>query len=154
LTPQLGQGDATSNPAPGQVLGSDPNFNTQEQFDLMWGKKFGTSSFGLRFNRSFGELELDNNPLGLGAIGDAKFDFTQADPNLARNVMGVSAGFTWAMSPSTNVDIAALYQNRDFEVKDTTNVTLQKADGSASYQLAARMFWQWQPNVMVVPVVK
>ena len=154
FTPQMGQGDATSAPSPGETLGLDPNFNTQEQFDLMWGKKFGTTSFGLRFNRSFGELELENNPLGLGNIGDAKFDFTQADPNLSRNVMGFAAGVTWEMSPSTNVDIAAHYQTRDFEVHDTTGVTLAESDGNSSYQVAARMWWQWQPNVMVVPVLK
>ena len=136
------------------TFGSDPNFNTQEQFDLMWGKKFGTTSFGLRFNRSFGELELENNPLGLGNVGDAKFDFTQADPNLSRNVLGVAAGVTWEMSPSTNVDLAAHYSTRDFEVHDTTGVMLAQSDGSTSYQVAARMWWQWQPNVMVVPVFK
>src|SRR5262245_32355544 len=46
-TPQLGQGNASSNPAPG-VLGFDPNTHPFESFDLMWAKKFGTTSFGLR----------------------------------------------------------------------------------------------------------
>ena len=154
FTPQMGQGDATSSPSPGETLGSDPNFNTTEQFDIMWGKKFGTTSFGLRFDRSFGEVELDNNPLGLGNVGELKFDFTQTDPNLSRNVMGVSAGVTWEMSPSTNVDIAAHYQTRDFEVQDTTGVTLAESDGNTSYQVAARMWWQAQPNLMMVPVFK
>jgi hypothetical protein len=153
FSPQLGQGDATSSPAPGQ-LGGDPNFNTSEQFDLMWGKKFGTTSFGLRLNRSFGELEMDNDPLGLGNFSNLKFDFTQADPNLARNVLGVGAGLSWELGPSTNLDIAAQWQTRTFELKDTTGVTVAEDNGKTAYQVAARMWWQWEPNVMVVPVFK
>jgi hypothetical protein len=153
FTPQLGQGDATSSPSPGS-FGSDPNFNTSEQFDIMWGRKFGTTSFGLRLNRSFGKLELDNDPLGLGDVSNLEFDFTQFDPNLSRNVFGVGAGLTWELSPSTNVDIAAHWQSRNFEIQDTTGVTVAEDDGKTTYQVAARMWWQWQPNVMVVPVFK
>mgnify|MGYP003694256841 CR=1 FL=1 len=47
---------ARSAPSPG-VLGSDPNFNANESFDLMWGKKFGTTSLGLRLNKSFASAE-------------------------------------------------------------------------------------------------
>src|SRR6185436_4764951 len=54
-TPQLGQGDASSGSGPG-AFGSDPNTNTSESFDIMWGKKFGTTSFGLRVNRSNGKV--------------------------------------------------------------------------------------------------
>src|SRR5207302_5674613 len=46
-----------------------------------------------------------------------------------------------------------LYENRTFTITDTTGATLEE-DGPASYQLGARMQWQWQPNVMVVPVFK
>ena len=154
FTPQLGQGDATSSPAPGG-FGSDPNFNTQEQFDLMWGKKFGTTSFGLRLHRSNGELELDNDPLGLGNVSNLKYDFALlGDPNLTRNVMGFGAGLGWEMSPTTNVELAAHYQSRSFEVSDTNGVTVAESDGKTTYQVAARAWWQWQPNVMVVPVFK
>src|SRR5439155_9504785 len=58
LTPQLGQGDATAQPNPGS-LGFDPNTHSNESFDLMWGKKMGTNSVGLRLNRSFWKLEDD-----------------------------------------------------------------------------------------------
>ena len=149
LTPELGQGDALiSSPAPGN--GSDPNFNSSEQFDIMWGKKFGTSNFGLRLNRSYGEQELS----GLGLIGNLKYDFFQADPNLSRNAFGIGAGLGWEMSPTTNVELAVQYQSRTFEISDTNGVTLAEADGKTTYQVAARAWWQWQPNVMVVPVFK
>ena len=158
LTPQLGQGDTTSASAPSEPLpgttlrlGDDPNRNGNEQFDIMWGKKFGTTSFGVRLNRSFGELELDNTGLDISSL---KFDFNQADPNLSRNVFGVGAGLTWEMGPSSNVDIAAQYQSRTFEVKDSTGVTVAEDNGKTAYQVAARMQWQWQPNVMVMPVFK
>jgi len=157
FTPQLGQGDATSSPAPGN-FGSDPNFNTQEQFDLMWGKKFGTTNFGMRLHRSNGELELDNDPLGLGNISNLKFDFSQgisaASANLSRNVIGFGAGLGWEMSPTTNVELAAHYQSRSFEISDTNGVTVAESDGKTTYQVSARAWWQWQPNVMVVPVFK
>lgn len=155
FTPQLGQGDATSNPAPGSApLASDPNFHTSEQFDLMWGKKFGTTSLGLRLNRSFGQVELDNDPVGLGNVSKLEFDFTQFDPNLARNVLGVGVGLGFEMSPTTNVEGNILWQSRTFEISDTTGVTTTEADGKSAYQLAVRAWWQWQPNVMVVPVFK
>src|SRR5437867_5505355 len=153
FTPQLGQGDATSSPAPGN-LGFDPNFNTNEQFDIMWGKKFGTSSLGLQLHRSYGQLEMDNNPLGFGNVSNLKYDFTQGNPNLARNVLGLAGGFGWEMSPSTNVEFSAHWQTRTFEIADTNGVTTSQADGKTTFQVAARAWWQWQPNVMVVPVFK
>ena len=52
FTPALGQGDIVSQPNPG-VEGFDPNFNSNESIDLMWGKKAGTTSYGLRFSRSY-----------------------------------------------------------------------------------------------------
>ena len=55
-TPQLGQGDASSSPGPG-VDGSDLNAHSNQSFDLIWGKKFGGTSLGLRLNRSFYSLE-------------------------------------------------------------------------------------------------
>ncbi|HEU5112797.1 MAG TPA: hypothetical protein VFU96_05725 [Acidimicrobiia bacterium] len=153
ITPQFGQGDATSSPNPG-IFGSDPNTNTQEQFDLMWGRKMGTANFGLRFHRSNGQVEIGNNFLGLGNISSLKFDFTQLDPNLSRNVMGLGVGLGWEMSPSTNLEVAGHYQSRSFELTDTLGTTIAEDDGKTTYQLLARAFWQWQPNVMVVPVFK
>jgi len=155
FTPQLGQGDATSQPAPG-ALGGDPNFNSNEQFDIMWGKKFGTTSIGLRLDKSYGELELDNDPLGLGAVSDLKFDINQlfGDPNLARNAIGFGAGVGWEMSPTTNIEANIMYQSRSFEISDSNGVTVASDDGKTAYQIAARAWWQWEPNVMVVPVFK
>jgi len=153
ITPQIGQGDATSAPGPGD-FGHDPNFNTQEQFDLMWGRKMGTSNFGLRLHRSSGEVEIGNDFLGLGNVSNLKFDFTQADPNLSRNVMGLGAGLGWELSPTTNIELAAHYQSRSFEISDTNGVTVAESDGKTTYQVLARAWWQWQPNVMVVPVFK
>jgi len=154
VTPQFAQGDTTSSPNPGN-FGLDPNANIHEQFDLMWGRKMGTANFGLRFHRSNAEVEIGNNFLGLGNISNLKFDFTQAgSPNLARNIMGLGVGFGWEMSPSTNVELAGHFQSRTFEISDTNGVTIAEADGKSTYQLLARAWWQWQPNVMVVPVFK
>ncbi len=154
LTPQLGEGDISSDFNPGD-LGSDPNVNANQSFDLLWGRKFGGTSFGLRLNRSHGKLEGDLGDIGLGALTDVEFDFTDltGDPNLERNTMGFGAGIGFDLNPNANIELSALYENRTFTITDSTGSTFED-DGPASYQLAARMHWQWMPNVMVVPVFK
>jgi len=148
-TPSLGQGDAGSNPAPG-VDGFDPNVNTNESFDLMWGKKFGTTSFGARLNRSHSMLEID----GPSPFGTLEYDISQFDPNFGRNVLGVGAGIGFELSPTSNVEASVLWQNRTYNLKDTTGTFIAEEGGPTTYQFAARAMWQWQPNIMVVPVFK
>jgi opacity protein-like surface antigen len=158
-TPGLGQGDAVSSPAPGSLLGSDPNTNTNQSFDLMWGKKFGTTSLGLRLNRSVFKAEGDIFALGglPGDLSTLSYDLTAfgfpGDPNTTRNSTGFGAGVGFEMNPNCNVELAFNYENRTFEVSDTLGNTFEE-DSPASYQLAARMMWQWEPNVLVVPVFK
>ena len=83
-TPQLGQGDAFSSPAPGS-FGFDPNVHTNESFDIMWGKKFGTTSVGLRLNRSYFKFQEDL----AGVTTELEFDAPSAfDPNFSRNIIG------------------------------------------------------------------
>jgi hypothetical protein len=146
-TPQLGQGNAASNPAPGG-FGSDPNVNTFESFDVMWGKKFGTTNFGLRLNRSFGSAVAEVG----GVTSKLEADFLQADPNLARNVLGVGAGIGFEMNATSNVELNFLWQNRSW-LLEVPGLKVEE-DGSKAFQLAGRAMWQWQPNIMVVPVFK
>lgn len=147
-TPQLGQGDASSQPAPGSD-GFDPNAHSNQSFDLIWGKKFGGTSLGLRLNRSNYELE------GTLVGGTIEYDLPLGfDPNFSRNVMGFGAGIGFELSPTTSVELAALYEARTFEESDDVTGDVYEDDGAGAFQVAARMFWQWQPNVMVVPVVK
>lgn len=146
-TPNLGQGDAASGSGPG-AFGSDPNTHTSESFDIMWGKKFGTTSFGLRVNSSSGRILQE---IG-GVTSKLEADFTLADPNLSRNVLGVGAGFGFELSPTSNVEIGLLWQNRSWLLEVPGGIAEQ--DGGSAYLLAGRAMWQWQPNVMVVPVVK
>ncbi|NOT32544.1 MAG: hypothetical protein HOP12_00050 [Candidatus Eisenbacteria bacterium] len=159
VSPALGQGirfsnfsDASSNP--GQ-FGFDPNFNGTEAFDVQWGRKFGTTSFGVRLNKSYGQFEGDLFTLGGGATTNLEFDVDNAgDPNFFRNVFGLGAGVGFDMGPNSNLQVSGLWQSRTFEVSDSTGVTNYENDGSTTYQLAARWMWQWQPNVLVVPVIK
>jgi hypothetical protein len=151
FTPALGQGDVTSSPSPDDTgLGSDPNFNTMEAFDLMWAKKFGTTSFGLRLNRSSGKFETE--PLG-GPVTSFEYDFTQANPNFARNILGVGAGIGFELNPNSTAEVSVMYQKRTYEIDAPPAPTISD-DGPTTFQVAARMFWQWQPNVMLVPVFK
>jgi hypothetical protein len=157
-TPALGQGTAGSNPAPG-TLGFDPNTNTHDSFDLMWGKKFGTTSFGLRLNRAFTSLEGDLftilGPTTLAKIeGDA---FSPAALNTNRNVFGVGAGVGFEMSPTSNLEVNFKYESRTFNASDsagTAGGVSVSEDSPTAYQLAARGMWQWTSNVMLVPVFK
>jgi len=146
-SPNIGQGDASSSSGT-DSLGGDPNVNTSESFDIMWGKKFGTTSFGLRVNRSNGRF--------LQQVGTTttktEADFTEADPNLARNIVGVGGGIGFELSPTSNVEFGMLWQNRTW-VEDTPGVR-NEDKGASAYLFAGRAMWQWQPSIMVVPVVK
>jgi len=143
----LGQGNAFSEPAPG-TFGRDPNVNTAESFDIMWGKKFGTTSFGLRLARSDGAAEQSVG----GVVSKFEGDLSQPDLNRARNMMGFSGGVGFELNPTTNLEVGLTYQNRTWK-QNVPGLTAEQ-DGSAAYLLAARAMWQWQPNIMVVPVFK
>jgi hypothetical protein len=153
ISPNLGQGDQTSHPGIG--LGFDPNFNRNEAFDLMWAKKFGTTSFGLRLNRSWlsGENDLALFDPALAGLTKFETDDPTGNPNVARNVLGISGGLGFEMNANTNAEFSILYQTRTFELTNTADDTFED-DGPASYLVSGRVFWQWQPNVMVVPVFK
>lgn len=143
----MGQGDAFSNPAPGS-FGTDPNVNTAESFDLMWGKKFGTKSLGLRLNKSSGTVDATVG----GVVSKFEGDLTQPDLNRARNTLAFGAGLGFEMNPTTNVELAFDYQNRTW-LQEVPGLKAEE-DGSSAYLFAARAMWQWQPNIMVVPVFK
>ena len=151
-TPALGSGDVFGQPNPGD-LGIDPNNNSNESFDLMWGQKMGTTSVGLRLNRSYFKLE-DALP---GVTTTLKFDVPAAlvngDANLSRNVLGFGGGVGFEMNPNTNVELSLLYQSRDFQ-NSVTGGTREEEDNTSNWMVAGRAFWQWQPNVVVTPVVK
>lgn len=153
ISPNLGQGDQTSHPGIG--LGFDPNFNRNEAFDLMWGKKFGTTSLGLRLNRSWMSGENDLGLFDPALAGLIKFenDDPLGNPNVARNVLGVSGGMGFEVNANTNAEFSVLWQSRTFENTNTADDTFEN-DGATSYLVAGRVFWQWQPNVMIVPVFK
>lgn len=144
-TPSLGQGDV--------LQSNDPNDNQNESFDLMWGRKFGTTSFGLRLNRSYAKNEfeipsvtttLEFDPNGVNNLGDA---------NLARNVFGLGAGLGFEMSDKTQAEVSLLWQNRSFNA-DESAANKYTDNGNTTYQFAGRIMWKWQPNVLVIPVAK
>jgi len=154
-TPSLGQGDQMSGPNPG-VGGNDVNSNGNEQFDIMWGKNFGSTSFGLRINRSFMSLE-DELP-GVTSLFEADGPGTanQGDENLARNVFGIGAGIGFEMNENTSTEFSVLYQTRTFENSQTAGAVTNayQDNGGTTYLVAGRMMWKWQPNILVVPVAK
>jgi len=149
-TPALGQGDAFAQPNPG-FLGGDPNQNTSESFDVIWGQHFGTTSVAFRLNRSFAKFE-DEMP---GVTTTLEFDpNTFNSENLSRNVLGFGGGVGFEMNPETNIELGVLYQTRTFEDGVTPLGARAEEDGPTTYQVAARAIWESQPNLMVVPVVK
>jgi hypothetical protein len=121
----------------------DYNFNDHEAFDLMWGKKLGGMSLGLRFNRSYMKYEQTSGGTTVEDLGNG---------NYGRNVTGLGAGVGFDLNPSTQAEVALLYQSRTY--KDEYTGGKYEDDGAGSYLLSGRMMWQWQPNVMVVPVFK
>ena len=151
--PSLGQATTNSHPGIG-AGGVDQNSNPNHSFDLMWGRRMGGTSIGLRINRAFSEVE--NSTPTVQTIFNPN-TFPAADSaNFARNVFGVGGGLGFEVNPSTQFEVGVLWQSRTFE-QTTSPIganTNQKDDSPTSYQLAARLMWQWQPNVLVVPVFK
>jgi hypothetical protein len=152
FTPALGQGDLFTPPNPG-IGGGDPNFNSNESIDLMWGRKMGTTSFGLRFNRSFFKSE-DALPGVVTSV--MEFDALRDTANFARNIMGIGAGAGFELNPNTNVEFTFLYQSRTFEETETrpAGVVSEEEDNPGTFLIGARAMWQWQPNVLVIPVFR
>jgi hypothetical protein len=149
-TPALGQGSAFTQPNPG-FLGGDPNQNTHESFDVIWGQNFGTTSLGLRVNRSFTSFESEMP----GVTTTLEFDPTTFnDENLSRNIFGLGGGVGFEMNPETNIEVGVLYQTRTFENGVNPLGARYEEDGPTTYQVAARMLWESQTNLMVVPVIK
>jgi len=142
VAPSLGQpmfGDpvtTTINP----TIFSDPNF-TGEAFDVMWGRKMGSGSLGLRLNRSF----VSNDSAGS----------TEGNGNFERNIWGAGGGFGFALNEYSDVELSALFQNRTFTGANAATPGGPAADnGGATYQLAGRMMIKAGGNLVVTPVVK
>lgn len=155
-TPQLGQGDKTSSPSPSMFpspVGADPNSNGWESFDIQWAKKFGTKTLGLGMTRSYGKLEGDNGALGNLSIFKADWGVA-GDPNLLRNVFGIHGALGFETGSNTTHELAVQWQSRTYQVRDTLGADLFKDDGPTTWSIDYRSFWQWQPNVLVVPVFK
>ncbi len=145
FSPQLGQGDSYSQPFPGYNGGYDPNnFYGYEQFDVMWGKKFGNTSVGLRLNRANFKFTSDDG---------TNTTTTEGNGNTLRNEFGLGGGIGFELNPNSHAELSFLYQSRTF----TTPLgggAKQTEDGAGAYLFSARMLWQWEPNVLVVPVFK
>jgi hypothetical protein len=154
-TPQLGSGDSNNPPTAGTV-GGDPNTNNNEAVDLMWGRKMGTTSIGLRFNRSFYQTEVNSPTVTTTLAFDPSAGATANARNAARNITGFGGGVSFEMNPNSTLEASILYENRSWEA--TTNPiganTNGSEDGPTSYVLSGRAMWQWQSNVMVTPVFK
>ncbi len=154
-TASLGQGDQMTGPNAG-IGGQDINSNGNEQFDIMWGKTFGTTAVGLRINRSFMSLE-DELPGATTLFEvDGPGTANQGDNNLARNVFGIGGGIGFEMNENTNTEFSVLYQTRTFENSSTSGSTTNayQDNGGTTYLVQGRMMWKWQPNILVVPVAK
>jgi hypothetical protein len=153
-TPDLGQGDTVNGPAAG-VIGGDPNTNNNEAIDLMWGKKMGTTAIGLRFNRSYYKSEINAPPVTTTLAFDPTGGVNPLTQNLARNITGFGGGVSFETNPNSTIEASLLYQSRSWESTTTgAPATNGKEDGPTSYLFSARAMYQWQSNVMIVPVAK
>jgi hypothetical protein len=152
-TPVLGTGGTTSSGNPGS-WGWDPNSNYNQSFDINWGKKFGTNSLGLQFNRSFNQMK-DEIP---GTTWSFKNDYSASlstTGNFDRNIMGVAAGLGFDINPKTTGEVSVLWQNRTFE-NSTNQGAGQKYsdDGGSNYQFGFRAAHKCTPTMTLVPVFK
>jgi hypothetical protein len=149
-TPAIGRGSAFGQPSPG-VLGGDPNHHTHQSFELQWGQQFGTTTFGVKLNRSYTQEEIQLP----GVTTTLAFDPTvSVGDSLARNIFGIGAGVGFELNPETSIDVAILYESRTFENSVSPPAAGFEDDGGTTYQINARMSWEYMPNWLIVPVLK
>lgn len=114
-----------------------------EAFDLMWGKKFNKMSLGLRLNRSaYKETQT----------GTSSFTYEGHQP-YDRNISGLGLGIGFENSPTLQTELGLLYQSRTFKWENSAH-DVRESDGGGTYLVSGRAMWQWQPNVLVVPVAR
>ena len=115
-----------------------------EALDLMWGKKFNALSLGLRLNRSAYKYTQTSGTL------ESTYEGYEDDD---RNVLGFGVGLGYEHSPTLQSELGFLYQSRTFKWENDGGDVFEN-DGGGAYLFSGRMMWQWQPNVLVVPVVR
>jgi len=115
-----------------------------EALDLMWGKKFNAMSLGLRLNRSAFKATQT-----AGALESTQEGYDTDD----RNILGFGFGFGYEHSATLQSELGLLYQSRNFKWTNSDG-DVWESDGGGTYLVSARAMWQWQPNVLVVPVVR
>jgi len=115
-----------------------------EALDVMWGKKFNALSLGLRLNRS--SFKVTESSGG----DDGTWEGYEPDD---RNILGFGFGLGYEHSPTLQSELGVLYQSRTFKWENTAGDVFEN-DGGGAYLVSARTMWQWQPNVLVVPVVR
>jgi len=122
--------------------------------NLVYGELGNLASAGASpFDRSVGAV--------LGNIWDGRYGtwavhMRQFTPNLGQGDVSAnpapgSLGFE--VNPNTNAEVSILWQSRSFEHTDTTGVK-NEDNGATTYMVAGRAMWQWQPNIVVMPVLK
>ena len=152
VTPAIGQGNA--NPGEVGTNAPDPNVNNNNSFDVEWGKAMGGMRLGARLRRAYISQEY-TTPAGV--TSELKFD-PAAAPNgisLGRNIFGVGVGASFDWGSGTTADLGFHYDSRTASASGPLNGGLdQKEDSPTSFLFNGRLFWQWTPNAVVVPVVK
>jgi hypothetical protein len=112
-----------------------------EAFDLLWGKKLSNMSLGVRLNRSAYKNEY----------GDpVQTETGYSDDN--RDIFGFGAGVGFEMTPQAKTEIGVLYQSRTYKHEYTSYT--DESDGGGAYLVSARMMWQTQPSLLIVPVIR
>jgi hypothetical protein len=146
--------DGIFDPADPSYVLSDGQENV-EAFDLMWGKKFDKMSLGLRLNRS--SYKYTHNLPDVTVDGQVGSYYGTYSPN----IFGFGVGLGYDLSEKTTAELGILYQSRTF--KNELDLVYDgevyvpgtyENDGGGAYLVSARVMWQWQPNVVVVPVAR
>ena len=115
-----------------------------EAFDLMWGKKFDKISAGLRLNRSAYKYTSSSGG------SDQTYEGYEPDD---RNILGFGFGLGFENSATLQSEVGILYQSRTFSWENSSGDKISD-NGGGTYLASGRMLWQWEPNVLVVPVVR
>jgi hypothetical protein len=125
--------------------GYTPYFNGYgtQAFDLMWGKKAGKTAYGLRLNRSYNKSTYDQ-----GTTHNSSEGYGDTD----RNIFGFGGGVSFENSATLSTEIGVIYESRTFKFSNAGGT--YESNGGGAYLVSGRAMWQWQPDVVVVPVAR
>ena len=113
---------------------------SHQQFDILWGRDFDQASFGLRFDMARSSFEDKSTGDVLSPDEDEEGWF---------NTWAIAGAVDYDLSEDAMLEVGG--EVRQYTFQDDFNDYTD--DGSMSFRVAARVFYERAPNKTMIPVV-